>query len=170
VSSPRQVRKPSWNREISATRRRELERLSSQKRRLTALFLAGDDREPKLFDEEDREALAVVFSVIVDADFAFKRLAALQSERAQWSEWFGLTTMISANMDSIGKAKWTLEHGIGGCKVDRSLPLPKSLSVLIREHSELFKLIAKSGGDDTERARRVLRILQLELIWFGQMW
>ncbi|MEQ1832786.1 MAG: hypothetical protein ABL977_06990 [Candidatus Eisenbacteria bacterium] len=144
--------------------------LSRKKKQLTELFLASDDEEPKVFDPADREALAVVVSIIVDVDFAFRRLAKLKSERARWGEWTWATTMISANMDSIMKVKWTIESCIAGCKVDRSKPLPKSLAELEREHRKLFELVGRPGGDDNERARRLIRILQLELIWFGQMW
>jgi hypothetical protein len=76
--------------------------------------------------------------------------------------------MISANFDSICHFKWVLESMIAGCKLDRSVPLPKSLRSLYQEHAALLQRMCTPGGDDTARANQLLRILQLELIWCGQ--
>jgi hypothetical protein len=138
--------------------------------KLTTLFLAPDDTEPRIFDEADRKAVSATFTVIVDADYSFRRLERLKSKDELRSEAFSLCMMISANMDSIRDVKQTVEFLIADCHVERSRPLPKSVSALTREHGELLQLIGKRGGNDNLRARRVLRVLQLELIWFGQMW
>jgi hypothetical protein len=37
-------------------------------------------------------------------------------------------------------------------------------------HRQLFKLLGRPGGDDNARAKCLLDLLQLELIWFGKMW
>lgn len=157
-------------REVSATRLRTLRALRAEVERLTALFLAPDVEEPRVFDEKARAAIEIVFTVVVDANHAFKRLERLKSEEARESEVDGLCTMISANFDSILLVKGAIYLGLADCEVERSLPLPKGLRELMREHSRLFKLIGGKYRDDNLRAQHLLRLLQLELIWFGQMW
>jgi hypothetical protein len=164
------IRRTGRKSEVSVTRLRSLTRMKNQANQLTKLFLAGDDEGPRIFDRAARNDLRIALGVVVEAEDVFAKLRRLRSESARQSEAEWLCMMILGNIDSISHVKIAMEHFLADCHVDRSGPLPKSLSTLMDAHGRQYSLMRQPGGDDNARAKRLLRLLQLELIWFGQMW
>ena len=164
------VRKSKRSKAVSVTRRRALMRMRRKAERLTRLFLVADDTHPKIFVGTERRALRVVFTVVVEAEDVFSKLKRLRSVRARLCESDWLSTVIFANMQSIDRVKLVIDFSLADCKVDRLNSLPKDLSVLMETHHRLFKLLDHPWADDNGRAKCVVDLLQLELIWFGKMW
>jgi len=144
--------------------------MKTQADRLTRIFLATDNRAPRVFGRTDRNHLRIVCGVVVEAEDVFAKLRRLRSKRARKAEAGWLCSMIHGNLVSIERIKLTIEFGLADCYVDRAGPLPESIATLMGEHRRLYSLVRQPGGDDNLRAHRLLRLLQLEMIWFGQMW
>ena len=107
---------------------------------------------------------------VVEAADLFSRLERLKSAPARRSAAEDLSILILANIGSISTVKLTIECGLADCKPDRSNSLPRDLAALMEAHGRLFKLLRQSGGDDNARAKCLIDLLQLELIWLGKMW
>ncbi len=154
---------------VSKRRLAELARRRREADELTAVFLAADDGEPKLLDDSDREALRITIGGVIEAERVFARLRMLKSERARRDESETLAIYLLANIQSLFSVKM-LEILLTDCKVDRAAPLPRTLSALMTEHSRVFRQMTTPNCNDNGRARLLLRLIQLEMIWFGQMW
>lgn len=155
--------------EISKTRLRELHRMQRASFRLRDEFLSHDTGEPRIFDEARAGGLEATFSTVVEVDATFRKLARLRSERARRLAIWALCVVIRANISSFDEVK-SVAHPLLGLRLEHPKAMEPSTDALEKKHRRLYLALWKRFPTPEARMMVLLRLIQVEVTWFGHMW
>ncbi|MCC6652173.1 MAG: hypothetical protein IT348_13555 [Candidatus Eisenbacteria bacterium] len=154
---------------VSKRRLRELRRIERAADALLARLLVHDDKDPKIFEEDDRNALRRVLYTVAEAEFVFAKLNTLKDarRRGEVSEW--LCDSICSRIEDYAIVKLVVES-VCGQPGQRPGVIPTDLRTVARLHGIACEGMRDSRCDARRLLAHLLRAIQLELIWFALMW
>jgi hypothetical protein len=154
---------------LKPAQRRALEARHELVHHVESLFVRDDRENPKVLDDDGRQALHATVSVAIECDQAFRRI---QRSRRPLQRTFDVDYLC----DSIHVAipEFSQIKALGRIVRDVHLEQPRSgrldLASLLTEHTRMMPSLRSIRADFAGRLTTLLAMNQIELLFFAHMW
>ncbi len=153
---------------LTEKRKRELAFRRRQVVAVEGLFVRDDVGKPRLLMPRDRRALRTTLGAVVECEMVFKHVRRHARITRSYEVDF-LCDSIRAAVDAFDDIK-AMGRIVKGASVSHPLPRANSLKGLLQQHGLLYARLTAEPSNLPERLSNLIKMTQIELIFWGHMW